>query len=179
MSADRSGMNPTRAGYSGAAALRRRRGPRPRTTPTNPHVQLEQNAPAEMQEALFERARALPGVRTSRSGISLPDARAFVMGAASAGGPREAFMIGREFAHLHGPEDGSLHMTLPRKLAEEAIEKGWAERHQVAGQYGLPPDTVMVYGPRDEGELEVVLRLVEASHAFARGWPGLHPRASR
>ena len=79
--------------------LSARPGPRPRTTPTNPHVQLDQNAPLELQELLFERARALPGVRVEPSMISVPGARAFVLVEEAAGGPLEAFMIGREFAH--------------------------------------------------------------------------------
>jgi hypothetical protein len=49
------------------------------------------------------------------------------------------------------------------------IENGWAERHPLAGQYGLPGNIVMVYGPRDEGELAVVEDLVRASHTLASG----------
>ena len=44
--------------YGGAAnrfGLSARPGPRPRTTPTNPHVQLDGNAPLELQELLFEK----------------------------------------------------------------------------------------------------------------------------
>jgi hypothetical protein len=37
-----------------------RSGPPPYTTPTNPHQQLDQNAPAELQEKLYGWARALP-----------------------------------------------------------------------------------------------------------------------
>ena len=33
--------------------------------------------------------------------ISVPGARAFVLEEEATGGPAEAFMIGREFAHLH------------------------------------------------------------------------------
>jgi hypothetical protein len=32
----------------------------------------------------------------------------------------------------------------------------------------IPPTAVMLYAPRDETELDVVERLVQASHAFAR-----------
>ena len=47
------------------------------------------------------------------------------------------------------------------------IDNGWAERHPLAGKYGLPTNIVMVYGPRDDAELEVVAALVAASHAGA------------
>ncbi|MBA3375396.1 MAG: phospholipase [Actinobacteria bacterium] len=149
--------------------LSARPGPRPRTTPTNPHVQLDQNAPLELQELLFERARALPGVRVGPSMISVPGARAFVLGEEEAGGPPEAFMIGREFAHLHPPTDGSLHMMLPVELAEAVDAHGWGELHPVARMGAIPRTAMMAYGPRDEGELEVVWELVRASHAFATG----------
>jgi hypothetical protein len=79
-----------------------------------------------------------------------------------------AFMIDREFAHLHPPTDGSLHMTLPPDIVETVTQNGWAELHPLAGRYGLPPNIVMVYGPRNEDELALVAALMRASHAFAR-----------
>jgi hypothetical protein len=39
---------------------------------------------------------------------------------------------------------------------------------RLPGQGLLPPTAVMLYAPRDEAELVVVERLVEASHRFAR-----------
>ena len=144
-----------------------RSGPPPSTTPTNPHQQLDQNAPAELQEKLYERTRTLPGVVEGPSGISVPGARAFLL--EEAGGPPEAFLIGKEFAHLHPRYDGSLHLTLPPDLAAEALEKGWGKPHPLAGKYGVPSTVVMIYGPRNEEELEVVWGIVRASYDFARG----------
>ena len=57
---------------------------------------------------------------------------------------------------------------LPRELADEAVAAGWAEPHPVALRGLIPRTAVMVYAPRDEAELDVVERLVRASHAFAR-----------
>jgi len=108
-------------------------------------------------------------VRTGRSGISLPESRALHLDAGLAHGPAEAFMVGTEFGHLHGEADGSLHLMLPEAVAAEAIEKGWAELHPLARRGTAPPTLVMVYGPRNELELETVWRLIEASHRFARG----------
>ena len=76
-------------------------------------------------------------------------------------------MIEREFAHLHPPGDGSLHMALPPDIVETVVENGWAEYHPLAGRHGLPRNIVMVYGPRDEDELEIVAALVRASHDHA------------
>lgn len=144
----------------------RRSGPRPQTTPTNPHTQLDQNAPAHLQEMIFALARALPGVETGPSMISVPGARAFCLpGCAQT--RRDAFLVEKEFAHIHPPRDGSLHMVLPPDIVAPVIGNGWAELHPLAGRHGLPANIVMVYGPRDEAELTVVGDLVSASHAFA------------
>ena len=147
---------------------RRRPGPRPSTTPTNPHTQLTQNAPADLQERVFATAGSLPGVEVGPSLVSVPGARAFHCAASRQRAP-EAFMVEREFAHLHPPSDGSLHMALPPDVVDRVIENGWAERHPLAGQRGFPANIVMVYGPRDDDELAVVEDLVRASHAFAAG----------
>ena len=147
---------------------RRRAGPRPSTTPTNPHTQLTQNAPTDLQERVFSLASGLAGVQTGPSLVSVPGARAFHLPAPDQAA-REAFMVAREFAHLHPAGDGSLHMTLPPDVVDSVIETGWAERHPLAGQHGLPSNIVMVYGPRDADELEVVEALVRASHSLASG----------
>jgi phospholipase/carboxylesterase len=145
---------------------RKRAGPRPRTTSTNPHTQLDQNAPADMQEKLFEIGQSLAGVRVGRSLVSVPGARAFHLSGCTHQRD-DAFMIECEFAHLHPPHDGSLHMTLPPDLVESVIANGWAERHPLAGKFGLPDNIVMIYGPRDDDELMVVADLLHASHRWA------------
>ena len=147
--------------------LPERSGPPPETTrPTRtrriPHSQRSQNAPVELQEALVERALALPGVSLAPSLVSVPGARAFVLDEATTQGPPEAFQAGREFAHIHPAHDGSLHLTLPPPLYDEVVRKRWGEPHPLSG-------TMMAYGPRDREELEVVWSLVEASYRFATG----------
>jgi len=146
-----------------------RSGERPQTTPTNPHQQLDQTAPTAIQEELWRRMASLEGVSTGRSGVSLPESRAVHLDPGLARGPRDAYLVDTEFAHLHGAADGSLHVTLPTAVAGEAIDKGWAELHPMARR-GLAPTTlVMLYGPRDQAELETIWQLVETSYAFARG----------
>jgi Family of unknown function (DUF5519) len=145
---------------------RRRPGARPSTTPTNPHTQVTQNAPQDLQERVFASASSLPGVVVGPSAVSVPGARAFHL-PASTDAPHEAFMVRQEFAHLHPPSDGSLHMALPPDVVDRVIDNGWAERHPLAGRHGLPGNIVMVYGPRDDDELAVVEDLLQASHAFA------------
>lgn len=84
-------------------------------------------------------------------------------------------MIECEFAHLHPANDGSLHMTLPPDVMEAVIDNGWAEFHPLAGKYGLPGNTVMVYGPRDEQEFLVVADLLRAFHSAAAAKPAIDP----
>jgi hypothetical protein len=146
-----------------------RSGARPRTTPTNPHTQLDQQpTDPRLAAELARRAFALPGVVEEPSGISVPGARALVLAPNEPVGPPEAFLIGREFAHVHPDPDHSLHAMLPTDTVNEAVAAGWAEPHPVALRGLIPPTAVMLYAPRDEDELDVIERLVRASHAFAR-----------
>jgi hypothetical protein len=144
-------------------------GDRPRTTATNPHTQLDQQ-PTDLRwmDELARRAFLLPGVLEEPSRISVPGARALVLAASEPTGPPEAFLIGREFAHLHPAPDHSLHAMLPAETVTEAVAAGWAEPHPVARMGLIAPTAVMLYAPRDREELDVIERLVRASHAFAR-----------
>ena len=151
------------------SSLPTRVGDRPRTTPTNPHTQLDQQpTDARWCEELARRVFALPGVVEEPSRISVPGARALVLAPGEPVGPPEAFLIDREFAHLHPAPDHSLHAMLPRETVTEAVTSGWAEPHPVALRGLIPPTAVMLYAPRDEAELGVIESLVRASHAFAR-----------
>jgi hypothetical protein len=151
-----------------ATSLPARSGPTPRTGPSMPHQQLDDNAPAEMQEKLFERARSLNGVRIGPSRVSVPGARAFFMEDTSNSRP-DAFMIDSEFAHLHPPYDGSLHLVLPAEVATKVIERGWGEFHPMARGGGHRAVPLMVFGPRNDDELEVVWLILRASFEFAGG----------
>ena len=146
-----------------------RTGPRPRTHKGLPHKQLNQQPRDDTIRAqLAKRLVALEGIAEAPSGISVPGARALVMRDGTTA-PPAAFMIGREFAHLHPPPDYSLHITLPAGRAPEVIQAGWAEFHPLVEEGQLPPTVVMVYAPRDETELSVVSSLVRESYQFARG----------
>lgn len=134
-----------------------------------PHQQLDQTAPASLQEALWRRMTNLDGVRAGSSGVSLPQTRALHLDPQVAHGPSDAYMVGTEFAHLHGEGDGSLHLMLPQQTAALAIARGWAEPHPLALRGIAPQTLVMVYGPRNDSELETIWRLIEASYEFARG----------
>ena len=147
-----------------------RPGSRPDTThpspaDPHPHQQLTQNAPRELQEALFERAAHLPGISVGDSCVSVPGARAFRLDPALARGPEQAFQCDHEFAHLHPAYDGSLHLTLPPEVYQQVLDAGWGEPHPLSG-------TMLLFGPRDAQELEVVWSVVQASYHYAAGGPG-------
>lgn len=150
--------------------LPQRPGERPQARPATPHQQLTQNAPVAWQEELWRRMSSLDNVRTGRSVMSLPDTRALHLDPRHADGPSEAFSPGStEFAHLHGPADGSLHVCLPEAVAAEAIAKGWAEFHPVVLEGLAAPTLVMLYGPRDETDLETIWLLTRTSYDYACG----------
>lgn len=153
--------------------LPERPGSRPRTTGTNPHMQLEQNAPAEHWAELARRAFALPDVEERPSLVSVPGARALWLREGVPAGPGEAFMARREFAHIHPLPEASIHLALPPELAREAVEKGWAEPHPMARRGYVPDTIVMIYGPRDTDEVEIAWTLLRASYQFARNAAGV------
>ena len=139
-----------------------RSGPAPETIGPRPHAQVSQTSPPTLHRELAARALELPGVHPAENLVSVPGALAFVLDEERAAGPAEAFQAGRVFAHLHPQEDGSLHMTLPPDIAAEAYEKGWGEPHPYSG-------TPLIFGPRDDNELEVVWGMLQASYEFATG----------
>jgi hypothetical protein len=115
------------------------------------------------------RVFALPCVQEADSAISVPGARALVLPAGCEQGPPEAFLTGREFAHLHPEPDQSLHLALPTRDAQRAIDLGWAEwhLHALAGRW---PRTIgMVFASRDLREVDAVELLVRRSCWFASG----------
>jgi hypothetical protein len=146
-----------------------RGGARPETTSTNPHQQQSQNPPPEIYELLLSKAFDFPHVERRPSAISVPGAQGLWLAEAVAGGPAEAFLIGREFAHVHPPYDGSMHMMLPPAAVAELLEKGWGEPHPMVRRGLIPPTAVMVYAPRDAAEVATVLEVIAAAYRFACG----------
>ena len=139
----------------------------PRTYRGLPHTQLDQQPDARIRAQLGRRFGPFADAEEHPSAISVPGARALCVCPGVPTGPPEAFLTGREFAHLHPLPDSSLHMALPEPLATHVIEAGWGERHPLAPSGEIPDTTLMIYAPRDEHELDLVLRLVLDSYGFA------------
>ena len=98
----------------------------------------------------------------------MPGARGFTLGEGSA--DQQAFLVPQfaEFAHLHPPYDGSLHLILPSALAADVSAKGWGRPHMWAGTR-LSAGFTLIHGARDDAELVTVRGIVAASHAYATG----------
>jgi len=93
-----------------------RSGDKPKTNYGLPHEQLDQNPPSEIYLALKDRAFDFPFVERRPSIISVPGAEALWPQEEDGHGCAEAFMRGNEFAHVHPPYDGSMHMMLRETL---------------------------------------------------------------
>lgn len=145
-----------------------RRGERPRTTTEGAHAQLSDRSSPELWGRLVARVFALPRVSEVHSQVSPASSRAVMLDdLRTARHPSTSLSSADplEPVHVHGVVDTSVHLCLPTEVVGQVIDAGWGELHP----YGDHGTEMMVYGPRDEAELEVVLSLVEASIAFARG----------
>ncbi|MEM8499693.1 MAG: hypothetical protein AAF542_16845 [Pseudomonadota bacterium] len=149
--------------------LKPRQGPKPDTTHQLPHSQLTQHGPEKIVDALHAWAFTLSGVENQSSQISVPGARALVMHE-SVECNHEAFMVGREFAHIHPhPDSGSMHLMLAPEDAVEVSDKGWGEDHYLVTAGHFPKGLVMTFSPRDEAELETIKTIVHRSHEYVLG----------
>jgi hypothetical protein len=145
-----------------------RPGPRPQTTPWAPHIQQDQNAPAGMQAMLAQRVFALAEVEERPGTVAHPAERAIWLRDQIAAAPGDVFLGNREIGHFH-PWDGSLHIVLAPGLAEAAVTAGWAEVHPVAVAGLAPRNRVMLYGPRNEAEVDIIFSLIAAAVRRAAG----------
>ena len=118
----------------------------------------------------MDAALALPRSFAERFGDDPATAPFFIVWLkdGEAAGPRDAFLGNREIGHFH-PWDGSLHISLPPDLAKQAVTAGWAEVHPVARAGMAPENVVMLYGPRDEGEVGVLAALIASAVRRASG----------
>jgi len=117
---------------------------------------------------LAARVYTLPDVEERPTTLSAPGARAIWLKDSVPAGPATAFLGNREIGHFH-PWDGSMHVALPPDLARQAVAAGWAEVHPVARAGMAPENMLMIYGPRDQREVDVVFELLLAAYHYAGG----------
>jgi hypothetical protein len=144
-----------------------RHGDRPVVSSEGPQTQLTQQSSPQLWGRLVAATFALPGTVEGDSQVSPASSRAvFLTDRVDEASPETSLAPGQrlEPVHLHGVHDTSLHLCLPTSRAAEVIAAGWAEPHQY-GDYGTE---LLVYGPRDDDELAIVLGFIGESLAFAR-----------
>lgn len=95
--------------------------------------------------------------------------RAFALDDIHAMGQPEAFVFAPVWLIVR--PDGSLHLTLRPEWAQKVAAKGWGTVHPfvryMAG--AVPPQSLVVYAPRDQSELAVAARIIAAAHCYASG----------
>ncbi|CAG8375909.1 unnamed protein product [Penicillium salamii] len=88
--------------------------------------------------------------------------------------------MNREIAHVHFGNDHSLHVVLAPADCIKVIESGWGQRHAFSGSLAMtflslgtrpdiPAEYVLIYAPRTEAEVEIVMQIVAASIKFMTG----------
>ena len=80
---------------------------------------------------------------------------------------------GLQWQEYQGGGQGSMHMCLSLRDAAAVLDAGWGELHLLAGRTmgpgaKVPRGLVLVYAPRTAEEVSTVVRILGASHAFAR-----------
>ncbi len=148
-----------------------RQGSKPGIDPRYPCLQLEDHASAELREQILEMAETLEGVCVRQTRLSVTG-DALVLEEALAKGKPEAFVREREFAIVR--EEGSVHLTLDPRWGQKVLQKGWAVIHPLARYMAgaIPPQSLILYAPRNEKELKTIWKIIQAAYCFACGRVG-------
>ncbi|KAK3296429.1 uncharacterized protein B0H64DRAFT_432971, partial [Chaetomium fimeti] len=163
-------------------------GRRPAVERAVPTEQLNQRA----SRAMFYETKTLLGAYAATHPEHLQIKRSYLepenealcwdIGRRPAGAIHQREEWGGEIAHVHGV-DGSVHVVLHPEDIAVVIEAGWGERHPLCAndkrwfrllfhgfmeqRLPVPEGLVLVYAPRDEGELQVLDAILEAAVWYA------------
>jgi len=152
----------------GLRRLARRVGDRPHVAPKWPCPQLDQTAEPALREALAGAIASFPGVRMHPAPFGTPGT-GYVLEEDLARGQPEAF-VGEGCWMVLQPT-GAMHLSLRPEWAQKVLNHGWATVHPFARYMAgaVPPQSLVVYAPRDRAELAVAVHIAEAAHAYAMG----------
>ena len=161
---------PGRADIALLAHLPPRAGSRPRVAPHPvPHRQIEQHAPASLipeLEEWFEQAARTDPERLCYVPSHFEKRHRAVTLREACRCHHDALGAHGEVGHVH-PSDGSMHMILSPSDARTVIERGWGERHGLAGvRLGLPPTYTMIYAPRTRAEIATITSILDAAIGY-------------
>ncbi|KAL4742880.1 hypothetical protein BDV11DRAFT_150476 [Aspergillus similis] len=182
-----------KTGYLSSAKIPTRPGPRPTVAGIAPQRQITQKPGPVMYDALASEIHRLAlehpnTLYTATScfekhstGIFYRLPTIMTAAASSSKSPKTAssthnhrITCNGEVCHSH-PSDGSLHLTLHPADVKLVLERGWAQRHPLARDSLwwvtklVPPGFVMIYAPRNEDELKVVVEIIRAATWWVGG----------
>jgi hypothetical protein len=164
-------MNHDRVGQRGRTAeslpsLPRRLGVAPAIDDEGPVWQRDQRAVPAVWVAVWSALRRLPGVVQGSSALAEPGTRAVLVPTVREPQPGTSFAEAGhplEPAHLHGPCDTSLHVVLPRDRGAVVTAQGWG----IPCPLAVHGTELILFAPRDETELAVVIALATESVQWA------------
>jgi hypothetical protein len=148
--------------------LPQRDGERPYTTGPVPHTQQDQFPNTDdFAEQLNQHILGFEGVSKGLSLISSCGPRAYFIDKSKLHNTPLQFLIENEFAHIHSHSSKSLHLVLPRALGLALEKKGWTENHPLAVANYIPETNFMLFGARNQEELEIYKKLLRVSYLYA------------
>lgn len=153
--------------------LEARRGDRPQLAGIAPQRQITQNCSDGMRQALQDMIRGLADECPSHW---------YVATSAFERHNEALFSKFKTFAEpdyygeiVHSHSDGSMHLALHPADVKLVLEKGWGERHPLARgrtwwwHAPVPRGFMIIYGPRDEAELQQVKSIIRAAAWWVSG----------
>ncbi|KAE9994072.1 hypothetical protein EG327_001470 [Venturia inaequalis] len=151
--------------------LSRREGGRPIVRGIAPHRQLNQKISSNLFEVLTARISELGvtngGLRNGTSCLEKHGPGLFAQTPVN-----RTRHCAEEIMHAH-PSDGSMHLTMHPADAALVLSQAWGERHPLSRggwlERFVPPGFVMVYAPRNEEEVEIVMGMIKAAAWWVGG----------
>ncbi|KAF2636488.1 hypothetical protein P280DRAFT_152362 [Massarina eburnea CBS 473.64] len=161
----------------------KRSSPKPKIGPhPAPQRQLEQLPSDEMRKRLIDRFAELGRKAQEKELVEVKQSFYERQHSALFVSPRRnwhtvAEQTNGELSHVHAGLDGTIHVVLHPKDCKKVLDNGWGQRHAFSGstllqrvpRARLPVNYLLIYAPRDDAELDVALRIVEAAIQFMAG----------
>lgn len=152
----------------GLRRMSARQGERPALDAAWPCLQRDQQSPEEIRSELSNFCLSLEGSDAAQPPFDAPG-EAYALTRDLARGQPEAFLEEPVWANLR--PDGALHLGLKPEWAQKVMDKGWATIHPFARYMAgaVPPQSLLIFAPRDARELATVKRIADAAHGYAMG----------
>jgi hypothetical protein len=135
-------------------SIPRRRGTRPRTIRGPLHIQCDDSEDPKYLRRLISEVLTWPHIEATPSIASSPDLISIRLTSAQGANSSLTTVAVEAFARVY-LEASTICLTLPLVTAHWAILGGWAEPYYLASRGLMAAGTVLLYSPRDAGELEV------------------------